>query len=61
MCLERRMRARCEVAVSPVLIHFKLLYWTYALTYPRIENSQDGLVREIHVRDSVTNVRWVAW
>jgi hypothetical protein len=55
------MRAGCEVAVSPVLIHFKLLYWTDALMYPWIENTQDGLVRQIHVRDSVTNVRWVAW
>jgi hypothetical protein len=45
VCLERRMHARCEVAVSPILIHFKLLYWTDALMYPWIENSQDGLVR----------------
>ena len=58
--LERRMRSRCEVAVPPILIHLKL-HWSDVLMYPRIGNTQDGLVRQIHVRDPVTNVRWIAW
>jgi hypothetical protein len=60
VCLEGHVGSRCEVALSPVLVHLEL-HRSDALVYPGVGHAQDGIVWEIHVRDSVTDVRWVAW
>ena len=60
--LEGRVGTRREVAVSPpVLVHLELLHRSDALVDPWVGHTQDGLVWEIHVCNSVADVRWVAW
>lgn len=60
--LEGRVGTRREVAVSPpVLVHLELLHRSDALVDPWVGHAQDGLVWEIHVCNSVADVRWVAW